>query len=262
MGLFGKNKDKKSKLCLACGEKTDFIHIRLAIEGGWLCRHCMAKMSPFVEHNPENRKKEQDLAKPITIEEYQAHLAWREECKQLDAVFVPEERYDDPANGDPLFEIDRTHGLFRVLRSNGQHADVMRLADLRDVRPVVVHYLYSEGGTGEKSFYHYYYFNMRIGMDPPLMERAEFVACAWYVYGGPEMWRSPGGYRPGEKTSMKDVDMREYERRLAACEQLALAFNGQAGSPEVREVESLPTQDDAFPVGSLPKVNPFGPAIK
>ena len=260
MGLFGKNKDKK--LCLACGKKTDFIHIRLAIEGGWLCHNCLKKLSPFVEANPENLRTERDLASPVTIGEYQAHLAWLEECKALDAVFVPEERYDDPVYNEPLLEIDRTNGLFRVLRSGGAHADVMRLADLRDVHPVVVEYLHSEGTQGERSRQHYYYFNMRIGMDLPLMQRAEFVACAWYVYGGTDVMKRKGGYRLDGQTTMKEADMREYERRLAECQKLALVFTGQAGSPELRVVEGMPSQDRNYPVGSLPKVNMFGPEIR
>ena len=148
MGLFGKGKDKSKKLCLACGKKTDFLHVRMEIEGGWLCRDCLGKLSPYVEQSPENRRKERDFVPLITMDEYRAHLAWREQCKQLDAVFVPEERYDDPANGEPLFEIDRTHGLFRVLRSCGGHPDVMRLADLRDVHPVVVEYIHRDGPQG------------------------------------------------------------------------------------------------------------------
>ena len=262
MGLFGKGKDKSKKLCIDCGKKTDFLHVRLEVEGGCLCRECMEKLSPYIEQNMTNRRAERDLAGPITADEYRAHLAWREECKALDAVFVPEEHYNDPVNGDPIFEIDRTHGLFRVLRSCGQHADVMRLADLRDVHPVIVEYLYDEGTSGERTRYHYYYFNMRIGMDLPLMQRAEFAACAWYVYGGMDTWKKHGGYGPEGQTTMKDPDRWEYERRLAECQKMAPAFTGQAGPPELRVMEGMPTQDRDFPVGSMPTVSKFGPEIR
>lgn len=256
MGLFG-----KKKLCLACGEKTGAMRAGLEIQGGWLCRNCKEKMSPYVEQLPINPFKQGDIVTPITIEEYRTHLAWREECKALDAVFVPEELYRDPANDDPLFEIDRTHGLFRVLRSCGAHADVMRLADLRDVHPVVIEYLYDEGEQGSTTRNHYYYFNMRIGMDLPLMQRAEFIACAWYVFGGMDVGKRHGGYGPEGQTTMKTVDKWEYERRLAECQKLAPVFTGQAGPPELRVVNNLPSQDRGYPVGSMPKVNKFGPAI-
>lgn len=258
MGLFGKSK----KLCLECGEKTGAMRAGLEIEGGWLCRDCKEQLSPFVEKLPINVLIKHEPVTPITIDEYRAHLAWREECKELDVVFVPEERYDDPVDGGPLFEIDRTHGLFRVVRSNGAHPDVMRLADLRDVHAVVIQYLHDEGPTGETTREHYYYFNIRIGMDRPLMQRAEFVACAWYVYGGMNVGKRHGGYGPEGQTTMKERDKWEYERRLAECQKLALAFTGQAGPPELRVLEYLPSQDRVYPVGSMPKVNPFGPEIR
>ena len=260
MGLF--DKIKGTKPCLVCGENTDRLHIRMEIEGGWMCRHCIGKMSPYIEQSPENRRMERNPEPLITVDEYRAHLAWREQCRELDAVFVPEERHDDPTNGQPLFEVDRTHGLFRVLRSCGGHPDVMRLADLRDVHPVVVEYVCKEGPQGETSTFRYYYFNMRIGMALPLMQRAEFPACAWYVDGGMNVGRREGGYRPGEKTTMKDEDMREYERYLAECQKLAPALTGQAGPPELRVVESQPSQNRDYPAGSMPKIGMFSPQIR
>ena len=258
MGLFSKSR----KLCLVCNEKTGAMRAGLEIEGGWLCKSCKEQISPYVEQLPINVLIKHEAVTPITIDEYWAHLAWRKECRELDAIFTPTERYFDPANGQPLFEIDRDHGLFRVLRSSGGHADVMRLADLRDVHAVIVEYLYDEGTTGEASRHHYYYFNLRIGMDLPLMQRAEFIACAWYVYGGMDVWKRHGGYGPEGQTTMKERDKREYERRLDECQKLALAFTGQAGPPELRVLKYLPSQDREYPVGSLPKANKIGPEIR
>ncbi|MBQ9003787.1 MAG: DUF4428 domain-containing protein [Eggerthellaceae bacterium] len=260
MGLFGKDK----KLCLACGQKTGFMRAGLEIEGGWLCSDCKEKLSPYVEQVPIHPFGTNHPVTPFTIEGYRAHLAWREECKALDAVFVPEERYDDPTNGEPLFEVDRTHGLFRVLRASGAHADVMRLTDLRDTHAVVVQYLDDErdGDGTAVTRRHYYYFNMRIGADLPLMQRAEFVACAWYVYGGQDTRKLPGGYGPEGQTTMKEHDKREYEWRLAECQKLALAFTGQAGPPELRVTEELPSQCRPYRAGAMPRVNKFGPEIR
>ena len=258
MGLFGKGK----KLCAACGEKIGLLSAKLEIEGGLMCRDCVEKLSPYCERNVENLRAERERTGLITLDEYRAHLAWREECKGLDAVFVPEERHNDPTNGEPVIEIDRTHGLFRVLRSSGEHADVMRLADLRDVHPVVVEYVYQDGPDGEASIFHYYYFNMGIGMDVPLMQRAEFAACAWYVNGGMNVGRREGGYRLEGNTTMEDVDMREYEKRLAMCQELAPAITGQAGPPELRVVKSQPSQNRSYPGGRLPRINKFDPEIR
>lgn len=252
MGLFGKDK----RLCLACGEKTGFMRAGLEIEDGWLCRSCKEKLSPYVEQVPIYPFGKAHPVTPFTLDGYRAHLAWREECKALDAVFVPTEVYDDPTNGQPIFEIDRPHGLFRVLRSSDAHADVMRLADLRDVHAVVVQYVDEMYEEGRK---HYYYFNMRIGMDLPLMERAEFIACAWYVYGGADTMRRPGGYGPEGQTTMEEHDKREYERRLAECQKLALAFTGKAGPPELRVTEELPSQDREYRASTISKAGRFDP---
>lgn len=260
MALFGKGK----KLCLACGEKAGFMRGGLEIEGGWLCRGCKEKLSPYVEQVPIHPFGANHPVTPFTIDGYQAHLAWREECRALDEQFVPTERYDDPVNGEPLFEIDRSRALFRVLRSSDVHADVMRLADLRDVHVVVVQYVDEEhdGDGTTVTRKHYYYFNMRIGMDLPLMERAEFVACAWYVYGGQDTRKLPGGYGPEGQTTMKEHDKREYERRLVECQKLALVFTGQAGPPEQRVTKELPSQNREYRAGSMPRVSNLGPQIR
>ena len=96
----------------------------------------------------------------------------------------------------------------------------------------------------------------------PLMQRAELPACAWHVFGGMNVGRREGGYRPGEKTTMKDEDMRGYERYLAECQKLAPALIGQAGPLELRVVESQPIQNRDYPAGSMPKIGMFSPQIR
>jgi len=103
---------------------------------------------------------------------------------------------------------------------------------------------------------------MRIGMDLPLMQSAEFAACAWYVYGGQDTRKVPGGYGPDGQTTMKDSDKREYEWRLDKCQKLALAFTGQAGPPEFRVTEELPSQNRDYRAGAMPRVSKFGPEIR
>ena len=76
MGLF--DKIKGTQPCLVCGENTDRLHIRLEIEGGWMCRHCIGKMSPYVEQSPENRRMERNPEPLITVELFLGHAGIRE----------------------------------------------------------------------------------------------------------------------------------------------------------------------------------------
>ena len=48
------------------------------------------------------------------------------------------------------------------------------------------------------------------------------------------------------QTTMAEPDKREYEQRLAWCQELALAFTGQAGPTELRETKELPSQNRPY----------------
>ena len=61
---------------------------------------------------------------------------------------------------------------------------------------------------------------------------------------------------------MEESDMREYERFLAECQKLAPALTGQAGPPELRVLESLPTQDRDYPAGKKPSIGMFDTRIR
>ena len=148
-----------------------------------------------------------------------------------------------------------------MLRNSGEHADVMRLADLRDVHPVIIDYLFDErdpDGTAETRT-HTYYFNIRIGMDLPLMQRAEFIAIGRSVRGGNDTRKRPGGYGPEGQTTMSEPDKREYEWFLDECQRLAQAFTGQAGPPELRVLEYLPSQDRGYSDSPIAQVGRLFP---
>ena len=99
-------------------------------------------------------------------------------------------------------------------------------------------------------------------MDLPLMQSAEFAACAWYVFGGQDTRKVPGGYGPDGPTTMKEADKRGYEWRLDKCQGLAPAFTGQAWPPEFRVAQELPSQDRDYRAGTMPRVGKLGPQIR
>lgn len=240
MGLFGKD-----KLCLACGAKTGGLRGGSLIDGGWLCKDCQERISPYVEMVPLDSPSGGKSFTPFTVDEYRAHLAWREDCKQLDAVFNPVEVYTDITNGETIFEVDRARGLFRVVCGNDGHADVMRLADVQDVHAVVVEYIEEECGDAGAvdSRTHFYFFHIGIAVNLPLMRHAEFPAVAGYVHGGMDRCALPGGYGPVGKTTMSEQSHQQYDNWYAECYRLSQMITGTASQPILRVTGNCPRID-------------------
>ena len=57
------------------------------------------------------------------------------------------------------------------------------------------------------------------------------------------------------QTTMAEPDKREYEQRLAWCQELALAFTGQAGPTELRETKELPSQNRPYRPSLMPRTS-------